>query len=275
MKKTILFFMMLFLGAFGIAQETAKNSIQLDWGLGTLHRQDLSFSSLIHNPITPINTQITYQRSGKWNHEVSSRFGLFKEWTAKSYPFYQDAEKQEEVLTNPHQFVFLDINYSLIKTLISNDKWEFSLGARERNRLQITDFSTGEGTHFSYYFCFGIDAKTSMKYSINEKSKISANLYLPIFSHISRPPYAAQDGEYFYDSRSNNAIPTVIEYIERGTFESWKNSQIFDFDLAYKYSLNDRWSIGAKYLLSMNFNQKPNTLNSIENYYYITTEFKF
>ena len=124
MKKTIFYFIMLFVCSFGMAQESAKNALQLDWGMGTLHRQDLSFSSLIHNPITPINSQITYQRLGKWNHEVSTRFGLFKEWTAKSYSFYLDEENQKERYTNPHQFVFLDLNYSLSKTVISNENWE-------------------------------------------------------------------------------------------------------------------------------------------------------
>lgn len=274
MKKSTLCILLLFAIISIYGQKETSNQIQIDWGIGLLHRQDLSFSSLIHKPISPLNTQISYQRKGKWTHDVSTRFGLFKKWTVDQYSFYYDEDEESEYTTT-NQFVFLDLNYSLSRELFQNENWSIYLGARERNRLQVTDFSAGEGTHFSYYFCFGIDVKTSAELRINEKSKVYSNIYLPLFSHISRPPYSAQDGAYFHDSRSNNPIPTVIEYIKGGRLESWKYSQIFDYDVAYTYQLSDRWEVGAKYLLSMNFNQNPNILNSIENYFYLTTQINF
>jgi len=275
MKKSILLLAFLLTGLISFGQGEMKNSIQIDWGVGFLDRQDLSFTSLVYKPVSLLNTQITYQRTGNWAHDISTRFGLFRSPANDSYSYY-NAYQDKEFSNVPYdQFVFLDINYGLSKSVFHNEHWNISVGGRERNRLQIADFSAGEGTHFSYYFCFGIDAKINAGYTINEKNTLISNLYLPVFSHIARNPYSAQDGAYFYDSRSNNAIPTVIEYIKGGRLESWKNSQILDLDISYSYKISDRWAMGLKYLLSMNFNQYPNTLNSIENYYYLNSTIKF
>lgn len=256
------------------AQAQKNNTIGLDWGYGHLARQNLSFSTLINKGSSPINIQLSYLHTGKWNHSVNSRFSLYKTMENEPYIFYWDTF-DHEYETFPNQYVFLDINYKISRSIITTPKWDVQLGARERNRFQLADYAHGFVTNFSYFFLFGVDAHIGTDYSIDEKQNFGINIYLPLFSHESRPPWASQDGEYFYNSRSHKPIPTVVEYIKRGSFSSWNRTQIFDIDIDYEYQINDSWSFGTKYLLSMNFSQEPRPLSSIDHVFYLTSKYHF
>ena len=49
-----------------VAQEDVKvNSLSLNWGMGELMRQDLTFSPFVHKDWSPINVQLAYERSQK------------------------------------------------------------------------------------------------------------------------------------------------------------------------------------------------------------------
>ena len=275
MKKSISLLPMLLLMIFSIeAQHNQRNILELDWGVAHLVRQDLSYSPLIHRTSSLMNTQLQYQRKGKLDHKVSARFGRFLKQTGDVYNYYNSDNTISEE-TYPHAFHFLDLNYSMSKSVLTKGNWEFGIGGRERNRLQVADYAFGTANFFSYYFTFGIDAMCTASYQLNEKTAIKSNLYLPLFSYQARSPYLGQNGAYFENASSHKPLPTVLEYIKDGQFVSWGKSQIVDFDLAFAYNISDKWDVGMKYLFSANFNQDPRELSSFENYIYLTTALKF
>ena len=115
----------------------------------------------------------------------------------------------------------------------------------------------------------------NFQYDLTEKHHFKSNVSIPLFAYIYRDPYLTQDDEFFENLYSHKGLKELGARIKDGQLQSWGSSQSFDFDISYDYSLNEKWDIGCKYLLSMNFNQSPTKYSSIENVIYISGTFKF
>ena len=169
----------------------------------------------------------------------------------------------------------MDINYALGKNVLEKGKWKLALGGKARNRLMASDCLFGNAGSFGYYFSFGLDRWTKINFDLNEKHHFIANVALPVFSYNTRSPYMSQNDEYFSDAYSHKPLKSAINYVKRGELQSWGKAQSFDFDISYYYSLSEKWELGGKYMLLMDFNQYPTKFSQIENVIYLSAKLKF
>lgn len=280
MKKLILFFcgLLLFSQIDLLAQEEAQLGVQKAFvfsiGMGNIKRQDLNFSPMIHQKWSPINVNIMFTKSKKFEQQAYLKFGLYQPIIGSPFDF-TSAFNEEDNTTGPHVFTLVDINYSLGKAVIVKDDFKFTVGGRWRNRLQPSSYLFGNAGSFGYYISLGLDVWLNLQYDLNERNQFVVNAGIPLFSYTARSPYKSQNDEYFADSYNHKPFATLINYIQRGDLESWGTSQIFDFDVNYHYQLSEKWDIGMSYWLSMNFNQRPLPFNSIENVFYLTGRLNF
>jgi hypothetical protein len=82
----------------------------------------------------------------------------------------------------------------------------------------------------SVFYCF----------TLNEKSNIFSSLSLPVIGIITRLPYSN-------DPADGKNGPFVSSYTLGTKFATLNKYQRVNFDLAYKYILNNKWSIAANY----------------------------
>ena len=85
----------------------------------------------------------------------------------------------------------------------------------------------------------------------------------------------SQDDEFFQAIFHHKGLPTFIEYLRGGEFQSWGVSQSLDFDLGYTFAISGAFDLKASYWLSMNLNQVPNRFASVEHIVYLGGKFKF
>ena len=270
--------LILFLSLFGssdlFAQEERANSLQLNWGVGNIMRQDISFSPMIHQKWSALNFAIIYERSKKLEQEAFAKFSRYTPQVGEPFEFnsYFNTGKYS---TYTHSLIMLDVHYALGKKVVDHNDFQLTIGGKLRNRLWPADYIFGNAGSFGYYFSFGLDAWLKMEYKLSEKDHLKAHVALPIFSFNSRSPYMSQNDEYFEDNLEHKDLKSLVNFIKRSKFQSWGQSQGIDLDLSYYHTLSAKWDIGASYWLCMNFNQTPTHFASIENVLFLSTRLKF
>lgn len=279
MKTTTLFttaLLLLTLSLQSQALQVNKNSLGLSWGLGKIMRQDFIFSDIMHAEVSPINFILSYTNSGKLEHVAYVKFGRYTPSVSDPFTYYWETPAESEQ-SGTHEFNMLDLNYSLGKRIVSTGALSMTAGVRSRNRLHQSYYCYGMNWlwHFAYYFTFGADAWTRISYEINPSNRIEMNMALPMFSFTARSPYLAQDDQYFHNTYSHKALPTLWEHMKHGEWQSWGKSMSLDLDLNYYFSLTENLEIGASYWLSVNYNSSPVDFRSLEHVYYLNARLHF
>jgi len=279
MKRMSIVLSAILLSSLSLGAQSApesSSSLRLNWGMGQIKTQDLIYTPVLHEEWSPFNLAVTYSHSHRLVHRVYVKFSRYTPSVVEPYTFYWDTP-DEPSTTGTHQFNILDLNYSLGKAVVSGNKLSLVFGASSRNRLHQASYCYGPDwlSHFGYYFSFGLDIWSQMSYAIGNSSRLSMNLALPLFAYIARSPYMAQNDDYFENAFSHKPIPTVMAYIKDGELQSWGQSRSMDLDLSYEYGLSEKWSLGASYWLSMNFNSNPVPFRSVEQIISLSATFNF
>jgi hypothetical protein len=273
MKKLIFTIAHLFIAIGLLGQEITPNAISLNWGMGSIKRQDQTVSPFIHQQWSPINVMLSYSRSKKLDQLAEIRFSLYNPSIVEPYDFNSFYSGEQTGLA--HSFKLLDINYALGKSVLEKHGWRLVIGGKSRNHIYASDYNFGPSGPSPMFIYFGLDTWLNVKYVVNEKHYFKANASIPLFSYIYRAPYLANNDEFFENLYSHKGIIEFANRVSDGELQSWGNSQRFDFDMRYGYVLNEKWDIGFSYLLGMNFNQSPTQFSQIENVFYVSTKFKF
>lgn len=257
-------------------QAQVDKSLGLQWGAGSIIRQDLIFTPMVHKQISAYKVKLDYTRSGKVEQNFEVLFSTYSTSLTDQFNYYWD-EPTELDLSGKHSFTMLYINYKLGKKLIDNGKFELSAGVRMRNRLNVATYNYGIDwmSHFGYYFAFGMDAWTDMNYAIADNHAVNMSVALPLFSMVSRSPYLAQDAEYFMDNFSHSSLIALFKFIGGSKLQSWGTSQIADLELGYSYRISEKLDLNLSYLFAMDMNKTPRKLSQFENSMFVGVTYKF
>lgn len=256
-----------------VAQDSKYNSLQLNWGVGHIMRQDVNFTPFIHRKGSPLNFGLTFSRSKNLEQQLDLKFGLYNPIITEPYSYTSFYNGDETSL--PHSFKLIDIDYALGKKVLNNTKWSIILGGRSRNFIYPSDYTFGVSGPSPMFISFGIDTWMKMTWRPAEKQYLQADLSLPLFAWVYRAPWLAQDDEFFENISSHNGLKELASRIADGSLRSWGNAQRLEFGLQYGYSLNERWDIALSYLFSLNMNQSPAKFTQFENVIFLGGKIKF
>ncbi len=277
--KKLLIALILCLPIVGFAQDSIPkpnyNSIHLNWGAANLQIQNITASPMIHESWSAVNVVLRYDRAKKLDHQIYFKFSQHKDQVGEEFQYTAIYLDDIFYPTLPHEFLLIDLNYSLGKQLLKSPDWKFTVGGRSSNSFNQSYYDLGPAGSGVYYFSLGLDVWFNAKYDLGEKHHFVANLALPVFSWVSRSPYLSTDGRFIADNATHKDGDSFINYLKRGKIHSWNKRQAVNFDLSYYYSLTDKWQLGAAYWLSMNFNQDPQRYGAIENIIQLSGKFNF
>ena len=251
------------------------HSLQLNWGAGHLKIQNISASPMIHESWSPVNAVLQYDHSNKLDHQFYIRFRRYTYQMGETFEYSAIYTDDEFLSSLPHEFLFLDINYSLGKQVLQPSAWKLTVGGRSSNFLNQTYYDFGPAGSGVYYYSLGLDVWLNAKCVLNENHHFTANLALPILSFVTRSPYMTTNGQYIADNQTRKGGDALINYLKRVELQSWNKRQAVNFDLSYYYNISDKWQLGATYWLSMNFNNEPQNYTAIENIIQLSTKLNF
>jgi hypothetical protein len=255
------------------AQETKrKNTVTLNLGSTYIMRQDLIFSPLVHSDLSFVNVGLNYSREAKLFQKASLRFGNFNAMVSTPYDFIIDDETNTAY---PHSFNFIDLDYLIGKRIIDSNKSTITIGGLLVGDIQAMNYVYGRVSSFGYYSMLGLGMFGRHQYRINEKSKFTTTLQLPMVAWLARSPYLVNDDEFIENISSHSGFKTFIEFIGDGQMATWSNMQTLDLEVKYEFSLSERWELGTAYQFEFIHVSHPRSLLSFRNSLNLFANYRF
>lgn len=255
------------------AQENEKrNSFTFLWGPGTLARQDLIFSPFIHSSHSFLNAGIGYTRRANLFQQAQIRYSGFAPMLTEPYEFMV----YDEIKTaQPHLFTLIDLDYLLGKTVKSTDRSHVTVGGLFTSDIQALNYVYGRLGYFGYYAALGLGGFIQLDHRIGEKNRVGTSLQFPLISWSARSPYLVNDDEFIENTASHSGVKTFLSFLQDGEPVTWDQLQYFNLHLYYRYFLNERWQLGAAYLLEFIHFSSPRSLISFKNTLTISATINF
>lgn len=227
------------------AQDTTNSFHRLGIAIGgqQTHLLDQQFSPLIYSA-SEISAKLFYEAEhghSDWNASFAfSRGALFPSQFAdrKIYNTTEDIYGNTTV-----DSVFIrgntltaQLQFGYAHDVFHTEKWALNLGASLREQFMYPSTFTNVGTMNAV----SLLATAGVHYYLNPKNEFAANLNFPVIGFNSRFPYSGTV------SQPNEGL--VAAFFDGGTrFVSLNHFQQVNVMLGYRYSLSDRWAVGAQY----------------------------
>ncbi|GAA0879485.1 hypothetical protein GCM10009119_24530 [Algoriphagus jejuensis] len=262
-----------FLAIHSQAQDLGiENKLTLSFGPSILARQDLIFSPNIHNDFSFLNFGLGYTREAKLYQTVRLNYAGFNPMVIDPYEFTEYGEFETAY---PHSFNLVDLDYSLGKKVLVTEKSALTIGGMFSTNIQAMNYVYGRFSNFGYFATLGLGAFVQDKFTINEKSHLTATLQLPFVSWLSRSPYLVNDDEFIENIFSHSGFKTFMAYLGDGQLATWNKLQTFDLEAKYSYTLSERWDLSAAYAFEFIHASQPRNLLSFRNALNLSATLKF
>lgn len=251
---------------------TKKNTLTLNFGPSSIMRQDIIFSPFVHSDFSFMNLGLSYTRESKYYQKISLRYANFNPMVAAPYEFTFHSEPN---IAYPHSFNIIDLDYLFGKKISETENGTFTAGGLFSTDIQVMNYVYGRISNLGYAANFGLGIFGTYAKPINEKSRLSTTLKLPMFAWIARSPYLVNDDEFIENISSHSGLKTFRAFIGDGQIATWNKIQTLDLELKYEYSLSSRWEFGAGYLFEFIHLNQPRNLLSFRNSLDLSLNYKF
>lgn len=148
--------------------------------------------------------------------------------------------KASSVFTTDYIRGNLSISYLRKLFTSAGGTTQWSLGSRYHFYLNYMDWE--EQSAFSFFANHSLDISTSFQHQVSALQQFSAQLHVPLWSLIVRPPYNGFDQELVYNNEQN-----PLGLITDGTGGSFNRLIAFQLNAAYQYQLSPRWGMELAY----------------------------
>jgi hypothetical protein len=271
-----LFFMILpvslVTGIISAQEKTRDNAVTFRWGAGHLARQDLVFSPFVHTGFSFLNGGLQYTREARMYHQVKIRYSGHSGMRSGPYEYME----YEEIKTaRPHLFSLIDLDYLAGTKAGSAGRLGLIFGGLFTSDIQPLNYVYGRMAHFGYYAALGLGGFVELEYRPGGKSTLGTGFQLPFFSWSARSPYLVNDDEFIENTGSHSGVKTFLSFLADGEPVTWNRLQYFDLHLSYTYHLNEKWQLGADYLLDFIHFTQPRSLTSLKNSLSLSATFRF
>jgi len=273
MKKTVVLLVVLVIATVSYGQQTdSGNTLSFMVGPGYSARQDLIFSPLVHRDLTSVNVGLAYARKAKAYQSLVVRYANFAPIVGESYQFLDHGESKT---ASPHYFTLVDIDYSIGKNIAQSGRSTTTLGGRLSSDLQLLNYAYGRVGSTGYYLSFGLGPFIKQDYQISERSRLTAQLQLPLISWLARSPYLVNDDEFIENISAHSDFKSFAAFIGDGNFATLNQVQSLDLSVGYAYRLSQKWKIGADYWFEFMHASSPRSLLSFRNSLSFSANFTF
>lgn len=272
LKKSILVIIILSFSGNSFASDIPKNTLTLQAGMSHIARQDLIFSPFIHRDISWMNVGFSYERNTKLFHRLAIRYGGFNPTLSSTYEFSKNGEKETAY---PHSFTMIDIDYIVGKSIKNNSKASTIIGGAFSTDIQALNYVYGRISSFGYYSALGIGFFVRQNFDISPKHRLSAGIQIPLVAWYARSPYLVNDDEFIENISSHSGLKSFLSFIGDGKVVTLNRLQSVDFQLGYKYYFNEKWHLGAEYMMEFIHASQPRNLLSYRQSVNLSANFSF
>lgn len=219
-----------------------------------------------------MNLGLTYLRESKTFQKISINYANFNPMLVEPYKF---SFHDEDEMAYPHNFNLLSLDYQFGKKIGDTHRGVVTMGGLFYSDVHVMNYVYGRISSFGYFAASGIGLFGTYSKSVTDKSKFEATLKVPLIAWLARSPYLVNDDEFIENTSSHSGLKTFLAFLGDGKMATWNSFQTLDFEINYKYELNDRWGLGATYLLEWVHMSQPRKLLSFRNSLNISANFKF
>lgn len=244
-----------------LAQPERPNALSLEWGFGTLARQDLIFSPFVHQANSALNLGLSYERDRQLYQKAGLRFSSYSAGLTQPYGFTVDGENKRSA---PHQFTLAKLDYALASPILERGRSRLLAGGALLADVQVMDYVYGRLGYTGYFAVLGVAAYGRYEYAAGERSRLSIGLHLPLRAWLARSPFAVNDDEYIENISSHQGLKAFFALLRDGRWANWRQLQYANFEVGYQYQAGERTALGLHYQLGYARNKAPRELRSLQ-----------
>jgi hypothetical protein len=174
----------------------------------------------------------------------------------------------------------LSVSYRLLRLVaekpLAGKTLRMSAGAGLSSFLANTDFIATDSQHNyewseqSWYCSNSLDFCAEGKYTLSQKSTISAQLMLPVFLLVSRP-----ESGHLYSQKNREVINNFINAEFQGRPEFFWENPVFSCNLGFVQQIGSRTNLKLNYLFNYVSSNRPEALRLYTNRFLVGFEFLF
>lgn len=228
--------------ATGLGQSPKQRSFTIEYGYQHFARQDQLFSPLVYNGNAPLNLGLNYIANGKASQQQAYlSFGLYNMSSHESYDFTENFDELEKRTLNPSSFQVIRLGYGYARKFGQNGCWH--AGARLDGQIEAMFYEMGFASIFGYTTAFSLAPTFGRDFALSQKTRLSAQIAVPLMGWVSRSPYALNDDDYIDRQSSHHNLTTIFKLIGDGELRSLDSYRQLDLDIRAWQSLSDKMAL--------------------------------
>jgi hypothetical protein len=246
------------------AQQVEGGSLSLATGYHHIARQDQVFSPMIHRGSAFPNVGLAYTHEGtRQRHALRLGYDGYSAGFAEQYDFFDLVDGSEQT-TARSSFTMVDLAYEFQRMIGDTGTTEVLLGGGFFGQLGALDHGYAFPS-FGYTIFMGIGPSVRVQHGLSDRTRLYANVSLPVLSWVARSPFALNDDDFIEHQRSHSTLPTLGAFIRGGRWASFGSFRRMLLEVGVDHRLAARWSLGARYFLEYLDVSKPRRLISYRN----------
>ncbi|PHI18497.1 hypothetical protein CEQ90_17610 [Lewinellaceae bacterium SD302] len=233
-----------------------RNELVFTLGLHRGFFNDANYSPLHQQSVGP-EFELSYQRNTADGNRYSVGFGATLATLSTSVD-------DEEKATRP----VINLHVGWQKGLAGNtpDR-RLYVGVNFRSNADVTLYDGDESV--TWFALHAFEGAAAGAWRVGKKHGINAEVAVPFFGLLSRPPYSGFDK--FISDNSDN----LFKILTRGSWTSLNNFFGIRGELGYAYQITDRWFMQAKYGLNYYTTQRQDRTRIFNNSLSLSSSHKF
>lgn len=205
-----------------VSQETGKHQISLGIGYNQGYLRDRNFSPLRYTE-GGLYYGLRYEKQNR-NSRFIAQF-MYSKGTIKT--------AVSPVFTTDYILGNLSLGYLRAIPSLSTETFQFLLGPQYSFYIYYLDWENQDA--FSFMANHSLDITAQARYQLGAAHRLSAQLGLPAFNLLVRPPYNGNDEEL---GRNNDEDPLAL--ITDGVWGTWNKLFAYHLALQYHYAVTQR-----------------------------------
>lgn len=248
--------------------KSVEHTFSIALGIGQNTRQDLIFSPMRHQDISPMVLGLSYARKKNYEQEIRLDVAQFNAGVKAPFPY---RIHEEQHTADPHSFTCFGLDYTLGKG-VGKTTYVGGLFAAD---LQVLNYAYGRISSFGYFSAFGLGVYVKHAFCIGKNARITGQFKLPVLAWVARSPYLVNDDEFIENTSSHKGFRIFAAFVGDGAMTTLNKMQSAHFEGKYMYKIHRKWDLGAAYSCSLLHVVEPRPLLSFRNTLSLYIHFKF
>lgn len=238
------------------AQARPEHNVSLGAGATYLSRTDAQLSALPHKGVLP-RVGLGYQARGdKGVHVVDIALITGSLRSQPDFGFTWDGEDRT---SGPDALTMVTMRYAVGKR-IDAGPLQLNLGATNANELMNATYNYVMVGMDNYLGVFELGPYADVQLALGERNRLGLEAWTPVMAWMARNPYAVHSGQHIYNTRSNNPVKIIPQYLADGSFRTVNTYQAAHLRGSWRFDMTKRFAVSTQLRFDFLHYSKPSQL---------------